>query len=265
MAGRQGTNPLPVCDHDVIVDIFAMYRNAFVWLIVAIALTLSGCSSSWKPLPVQSEISTYDTTFTGKIDRSAVGSRKSVASLAYRNPFDWGRWRKSHNVQSQVEKPYFVEFRARKALSYGHASVVFGKLDANGNIPVDKNGVLDPKRVQVSGLHPASSDPAQWAKGHMVPVPAETGPSDGDFEDAYVTARYRIDLTEAEFRKLVSIVRRHRASYPYWYAPNYATNCLGYIGSIAQDMGLTVPTVPTMPKQYVQRLKSLNSRSPRLF
>ena len=92
-----------------------------------------------------------------------------------------------------------------------------------------------------------------------MPVPAETGPSDGDFEDQYVTARYRIDLTPAEFQKVVRIVRKHKASYPYWYAPNYATNCLGYIGSIAKDMGLRVPSVPTLPKQYVRQLRMLNS------
>ena len=87
--------------------------------------------------------------------------------------------------------------------------------------------------------------------------PAETGPSDGDFEDAYVTARYQVNLTEQEFRKVVGIINSHKNSYAYWYAPNYASNCLGYIGSIAKEMGLKVPTVPTMPKYYVQQLKAL--------
>jgi hypothetical protein len=70
---------------------------------------------------------------------------------------------------------------------------------------VNAQGVLDPKRVQISGLHPATSDPKQWAKGHVTPVPAETGPSDGDFEDAYVLARYQVNLTEAEFRKAAEV------------------------------------------------------------
>ncbi|MGI9402496.1 MAG: hypothetical protein ACR2O0_14670, partial [Rhizobiaceae bacterium] len=95
--------------------------------------------------------------------------------------------------------------------------------------------------------------------GHVVPVPAETGPSDGDFEDEYVTARYQINLTEAEFYRVVAIVREHKKSNPMWYAPIYAANCLGYIGSIAKSMGLRVPMIPDFPKEFVEELKSMNS------
>jgi hypothetical protein len=220
-------------------------------------LALAACSPVRDAMPVASEIKTYDSTFT-----SAVSTHRGYHS-AIKNPYSLGLFasRAALHVEPEekVAKPYFIEFRARNALSYGHASVVFGKLDANGKIPVDSKGVLDPRRVQISGLHPATSDPKQWAKGHVTPVPAETGPSDGDFEDAYVLARFQVNLSEAEFRKVVAIIQRHKASYAYWYAPNYASNCLGYIGSIAKEMGLKVPAVPTMPKQYVQTLKAMNS------
>jgi hypothetical protein len=199
---------------------------------MAFVFLLSGCAS---------EIQTYDSTFTsGLFTHSAVNARLA-APVAKR------------------EKPYFIEFRARTAYTYGHASVVLGKLDKNGKIPVDKKGVLIPGMVEISGLHPATSSTVPWSVGHVVPVPAETGPSDGDFEDAYVTARYRIDLTEEEFRKVVAIVRKQKAANPMWYAPVYASNCLGYIGSIAREMGLKVPLIPTLPKDYVQKLKAMNS------
>ncbi len=225
-------------------------------LILVVFLT-AGCSTSQEVKPVASEIQTYDSTFTAAV------STTEVSSFQRKNPMSPSLFAKRAAFQVRPNdgsvKPYFVEFRARKALSYGHASVVFGKLDRNGKIPVDNKGVLDPRRVQISGLHPATTDPQQWAKGHVVPVPAETGPSDGDFEDAYVTARYQVNLTAEEFRNVVKIVSRHKQSYPYWYAPNYASNCLGYIGSIAKEMGLRVPKVPTMPKQFVERLKAVNS------
>lgn len=233
-----------------------MLQRPFLAYVLAIfaTLALAGCSATGDG-PVKSEISTYDSTFTASVStnerlekdhtnplRFADGKRDAVMQLS----------------QGEAKRPYFVEFRARSALSYGHASVVFGKL-RNGKIPVDSKGVLDPKLVQISGLHPATNDPAQWARGHVAPVPAETGPSDGDFEDAYVTARYQVNLTEAEFRQFVRIVNKHKQSYPYWYAPNYATNCLGYIGSIAKDMGLNVPVIPSMPKKFVEHMKKLNT------
>jgi len=225
-------------------------------VVAATLLALSGCSLLPDARPVASEIETYDSTFTASASSNGSGRQTknpfSMAFLGRGNAF------KVH-PELDGEKPYFVEFRARNALTYGHASVVFGKLDTNGKLPVNDTGILDPSLVQISGLHPATNDPKQWAKGHAVPVPAETGPSDGDFEDAYVTARFQINLTEQEFHKLVAIVQRHKASYAYWYAPNYAANCLGYIGSIAKAMGLRVPTVPTIPKQYVQQLKALNT------
>lgn len=225
-------------------------------LLVLIGLILGGCSTSRTAEPVASEISTYDTTFTASIS-SVERIEKGLA-----NPLRFALKRaeglRAVQATTDENKPYFIEFRARNALSYGHASVVFGKLK-KGKIPVDKEGVLDPKRVQISGLHPATSDPKQWAKGHFVPVPAETGPSDGDFEDIYVTARFQVNLTKEEFEEVVRIVKKHKQSYPYWYAPNYATNCLGYIGSIAKDMGLKVPVIPSMPKAFVKRLKTMNS------
>jgi len=220
------------------------------------AVFVAGCTLSPPTGPVASEIKTYDSTYTSGV---ATHQKPETFYQSLMHVPGLGRKEVAISEDTGKSKPYFIEFRARAAYTYGHASVVFGRLDRNGRIPVDSKGVLDPSMVEISGLHPATSDPKVWAKGHAVPVPAETGPSDGDFEDYYVTARYQVNLSESEFRRVVSIVNKHKNRYSYWYAPNYSTNCLGYIGSIAHDMGLEVPTVPLLPKHFVQKLKSMNS------
>ena len=66
-------------------------------------------------------------------------------------------------------KPYFVEFRARNAASWGHTFVLYGKLGGGTSFASYK----------VAGLHPAG-DSTQYTIGIWMPVKAETGASDGD-------------------------------------------------------------------------------------
>ena len=44
--------------------------------------------------------------------------------------------------------------------------------------------------------------------GHILPVPSETGASDGDLEMEYITARYRIMLSAADYTAVVAKIRR---------------------------------------------------------
>jgi hypothetical protein len=206
-------------------------------------LVLGGCSSTIKK---------YDSTFTSLMPEASKTQLRTPSVGTAQIPLDV-------KLTSNRKKPYFIEFRARSALSYGHASVVFGMLDRNGDIPINEKGILVPDRVEISGLHPATPSAFPWSVGHVVPVPAETGPSDGDFEEMYVTARYRIDLTENEFRKVVAIVHKHKNLAVMWYAPMFNLTCLGYIRSIARDMNLKIPRKPGFPKEYVANLKALNS------
>ncbi len=206
-------------------------------------VTLTGCSST---------IKTYDSTFTSAL---LAGSATSTHS----GPARSANTRRRKGRIARQKKSHFIEFRARSALSYGHALVVFGKLDKNGKVPVDKKGVLIPGTIEISGLHPASTSTIPWSVGHVIPVPAETGPSDGDFEDNYVTARYRINLTENEFRKVVAIVAKHKKRGILWSGP--VKNCMSYIGAIAKDMGLKSPPIPVLyyPQGFVENLKKLNT------
>ena len=214
-------------------------------VVCVIALGLGGCAST---------IKTYDSTFTyptTTLSKGAFAVPRQNSAIGQTNG----------QTKSLVPDPklYFIEFRARNALSYGHAAVVFGKLDESGNVPVDKNGVLIPGMVEISGLHPATPSSLPWTVGHVVPVPAETGPSDGDFEDKYVTARFRVNLTAAEFRKVVIVVYRHKQQGKLWYAPVFSLNCLGYIGSIARKLNLKVPQELLLPKDFVEKLRVLNT------
>lgn len=154
-------------------------------------------------------------------------------------------------------KPYFVEFRARSALSYGHTFAVFGKLDQNGRVPVDANGVLIPSMTEITGLAPASTSNIPYTIGHVLPVPSETGASDGDSENAYMTANYRIDLTEAEYRGLAAKIRYLKANRPVWHAVLY--NCSAYVNDIAEYLGLETVNPLLFPENYINALKKANT------
>jgi hypothetical protein len=143
-------------------------------------------------------------------------------------------------------RPYFIEFRARAAYNYGHAFVVHGKVGE----PITKRSVV--------GLHPAGESPVPWMIGHLVPVPSETGWSDGDvgYNDKYITAKYRVYLTEAEYRVLLAKMRQMQASSPVWSATMY--NCVAFVGDIAAFLGMQHPFHWVMPKEYIQGIRAMN-------
>jgi hypothetical protein len=142
-------------------------------------------------------------------------------------------------------KPYFVEFRARSAHSYGHTFLVHGRVGQR----ITKRDVV--------GLHPASESSVPWMIGHIIPVVSETGASDGDYEDKYIIARYRVLLTEAEYKKTLGMMRGMQRNHPVWHAVLY--NCNRFVGDIAQNMGLRSPgNSLLMPKEYINTLKAVN-------
>jgi hypothetical protein len=150
-------------------------------------------------------------------------------------------------AEASQGKPYYIEFRARSAQSYGHTFSIYGRLNANGQI-VSKT---------VSGLHPATESPVPWMIGHFVLVPSETGASDGDKEDKYVTARFRMNLNADEYKKVVGYIKGLEAKSPVWHAVLY--NCNAYVGDIAKFMGMEAPSsTMLMPAAYINELRQLN-------
>jgi hypothetical protein len=137
--------------------------------------------------------------------------------------------------------PYYVDFRARTAASYGHAFVWFGKISE--------------KKVEVAGLHPAG-DVLPYVLGHLMWVPSETGASYGDLDVQYLTASYRVYLNERDAAKVFAHIKHLQATSPLWNAET--TNCTAFIGQIASYMGLKVPFHIKRPEEYVKELKSMN-------
>jgi hypothetical protein len=140
-----------------------------------------------------------------------------------------------------------VEFRARSAHNYGHTFLIHGRLNANGNIATKT----------VAGLHPATESSVPWMIGHFVAVPSETGASDGDTEDQYVIARFRVVLTAEQYKKVLGHIKALQAKSPVWHAVLY--NCNAFVGDIAADMGMEKPSSSMlMPAAYINELRDLN-------
>ena len=177
----------------------------------------------------------------------AVGALYAPASFAQSTTTNQDMASATPAAKPRAGKPYYVEFRARSALSYGHTFAVYGRV-----------GTKIGAGSYVAGLHPFTESSIPWMIGHLVPVPSETGASDGDSEDQYIIARYRILLSEAEYKKMVGTIKDMQASSPVWHAVLY--NCNAFVGDIAKSLGLKVPSHLAMPKEYINDMKALNAR-----
>ncbi len=160
----------------------------------------------------------------------------------------------TNSQHGHAGKPYFIEFRGRAAANYGHLYVLYGRVNARDEIISSR----------IAGLHPAG-DAADcyncslfnWTIGHLVPVPSETGASDGDLEEKYVTARYRVWLTPAQFKDIDAYIRKLQADNPTWNA--LFNNCVEFGRSIAEHMGLKMPAFVWLePKDFVDGLREMN-------
>jgi hypothetical protein len=155
-------------------------------------------------------------------------------------------------------RPYFVEFRARSAASYGHMYVLYGQVNGRGEIV----------KSDIAGLHPAGDandcencSLLAWTLGHLVFVPSETGASDGDLEEKYVTARYRVMVDAATYKKVSAYISQKKADKPMWHA--LINSCITFGNGIAENMGLKTPSsVFLEPKEYVESLRDLNGGRP---
>ena len=203
----------------------------------------------------------YDSTFTGRPswsglppivtteDRTLIATFQDPAPGSGRDGPTWVLER----------KPYFIEFRARGAVTYGHALVAFGQLYRNGEVPIDHRGRLIPSMTEITGLHPAN---VAMAIGHAIPVPAKTTPTDGDHEDAYILKKYRIDLTRDEFVRTVAAIKRRKSRSYVWHG--VTQSCVTYVRNIARDLGLEVAIGMQRPAAFVTSLEELNGPNPRL-
>jgi hypothetical protein len=172
---------------------------------------------------------------------------QKAASIANPTPMNVAP-AKSSEVASAAAKtlpaklPYYVDFRARTAASYGHAFVWYGKTSE--------------RKVEVAGLHPAG-DVVPYVLGHLMWVPSETGASYGDLDEQYLTASYRVYLSEPDAKRVFAYIKELQASSPLWNAET--SNCTYFIGKIATFMGLKAPFHLQVPEEYVKSLRQLNN------
>ncbi|NWG26852.1 MAG: hypothetical protein HXY30_20945, partial [Pseudorhodoplanes sp.] len=148
----------------------------------------------------------------------------------------------------QPGKPYFVEFRSRTAASYGHTFVFHGRLGGGNSFA----------SLKVAGLHPKGDDPSTYMQGHWMPVEAETGASYGDLDEQYLTARFCVTLTEAEYKRALAYIQNLQATKKTWHAGTY--NCNAFAADIARYIGLDSPN-PNMylPERFIERMADLNA------
>jgi hypothetical protein len=149
---------------------------------------------------------------------------------------------------SRLAGRYFVDFRSRTAASYGHAFVWYGRLNEHGKVG----------KIEVAGLHPASDSVIPYILGHIMPVPAETGKSYGDLDEQYLTANYRVYLSEADAKRVFAYIQHKQANSPVWF--NGVYNCTAFIADIAAFMGLQTPPTATWmyPETMVNSLREIN-------
>ena len=142
--------------------------------------------------------------------------------------------------------PYYIEFRSRFSWDYGHTYIVHGRV---GEAPT---------HASVAGLSPVGDDSTAWVIGHYVPVPAETGWTDGDLEDKYISARYRVYMSKAQYDRVMVFVRQLQHSKKVWSAELY--NCNAFVGDIAQFMGLRVPKSSLIyPRVFINNMRQINT------
>ena len=143
--------------------------------------------------------------------------------------------------RDQSKGPYYVDFRARTAASWGHVFVWYGKTGE--------------RAVEVAGLTP-KGDTLSYMLGYITWVPSETGASYGDLDPQYLTAHYRVYLSEADAKRVFAYIKQLQANSPVWSAE--ISNCTSFVGSIAEFMGLKTPNRWTRPEEYINSLKALN-------
>lgn len=154
--------------------------------------------------------------------------------------------KKPATAQEQTGRNY-IEFRSRYALTYGHTYVVFGRAGKNG-------AMINP---EVAGLAPASEDAAPYVIGHFIPVPATTGATDGDLEEQYRSASWRVLLTDDEYNDTVAYIRGLQKRSRLWEATVY--NCNAFVADIAKHMGYKTPGIWLRPQQFITSLREMNT------
>jgi hypothetical protein len=194
-------------------------------------------------------------------DKAEAPARKSssAASSSARNAHskDWSTAEEPYIGAGAPHWRYFVEFRARNAASYGHVYVMFGEVNARHEII----------KSEVAGLFPAGDAQGcancsiyNWTIGHVLPVPSEIGASDGDLEEQYVLARFRLWVDAGQYKRLSAYIKERKADKGPWNA--FFANCVSFGRDVAKVLNLNIPPKVAMglvyPQGFVEELREAN-------
>jgi hypothetical protein len=142
---------------------------------------------------------------------------------------------------------YFIEFRSRYAWDYGHTFLVHGRVGERLT------------RASVAGLSPKGDDPQAWVLGHYVPVPADTGWTDGDLEDKYISARYRVYMSKEQYDRTMVYIRELQGRSKVWSAELY--NCNAFVADVAHFMGIRTPASTLIyPRVFINNMRKINTQ-----
>jgi hypothetical protein len=197
-------------------------------------------------------------TTADKVDAPARKS-SSAASSSARNAHTkaWSTVDEPYIGAGAPHWRYFVEFRARNAASYGHVYVMFGEVNARHEII----------KSEIAGLFPAGDARGcencsiyNWTIGHVLPVPSEIGASDGDLEEQYVLARFRLWVDADQYKRLSAYIKERKAEKGPWNA--LFANCVSFGRDVANVLNLNIPPKVAMgfvyPQGFVEALREAN-------
>jgi len=197
-------------------------------------------------------------TAAGDADTVAAHSSPAPSSPAHkaRNKA-WSVAEEPYIGRGEPQWRYFVEFRARNAASYGHMYVMFGEVNARHEII----------QSEIAGIFPAGDardcpncSIYYWTLGHVLPVPSEIGASDGDLEEQYVLARFRVWVDEDQYKRLIAYIKERKAEKGPWNA--FFSNCVIFGRDVASFLDIKMPALAVMallyPKNMVEALREAN-------
>ena len=102
-----------------------------------------------------------------------------------------------------------------------------------------------------------------WTIGHVLPVPSEIGASDGDLEEQYVLARFRVWIDADQYKRLIAYIDERKAHKGLWNA--FFANCVTFGRDVASFLNVKMtpliafaPSVVMYPKDLVETIREAN-------
>jgi hypothetical protein len=125
--------------------------------------------------------------------------------------------------------------------------VMFGKVNPHHEVV----------KSEIAGLFPAGDTRGcencsiyYWSIGHVLPVPSEIGASDGDLEEQYILARFRVWIDADQYQRLSAYIKERKAQKGPWNA--LFANCAIFGRDVAAFLGLKMSPPAAMGLLYPQ-------------